>query len=175
MAGSSTDENFTEISQKLFKFSTTIKKIPEFWKVGEHDFHCLPCSNDYSLVTIHSDLFKILEGLFDQKDLKKKVLSHIKKHRKYYSMVSQSYLSRKKLLLATWLAWMMNNDLPANEICIHACGTYLDIHITVDYHLGIWTTLNLQEISHNLAVGLSDVHLAHRGSGTYSYLCKKLI
>ena len=97
----------------------------------------------------------------------------LRKHRKYYNRIAQSYLSQKKLSLVTWLAWMLNNDLPADEICLHACGTYLDIHIMVDYHLGIWTTLNLQGITHDLAVSLSDIHLAYKGSGTYSYLCKK--
>ena len=172
MVGSNSKENPTEISKKLFKFSTTIKKIPEFWKGGEQDFCCLPCSNDYSLVSICHDWFKILERLYDTQDLRKNVLNHIKKPRKYYTRIAQSYLAWKKLSLVTWLAWMLNNDLPADEVCLYACGMYLDIHITFDYHLGIWTTLNLQGIKHDLVVSLPDIHLAYKGSGTFSYLCK---
>ena len=74
-------------------------------------------------------------------------------------------------MLVDWLAAMINKDLPADEICIHACGTYLDVHIPVDYHFGVWTTLNVPDISHDLAVALSDVHLAYMGSCTYNYLC----
>ena len=39
-------------------------------------------------------------------------------------------------------------------------------------HLSVWTTHNIPNISHDLAIGLSEVHLAYGESGTFSLLCK---
>ena len=67
---------------------------------------------------------------------------------------------------------MMMRNLPADELCLHAISTYLNLHITVDYHGGFWTTLNIPNIHHDLATILSDVHLAYRGFCRYGLLCK---
>lgn len=162
--------NPVDISPQLLKYNTPIKKIPEFWKVGENDYHYLPCSDDYSMVMIYSDLFEILGVLFDKDNLRNNVLSHIRKHQKYYDKVMQSYLHHKKLEFLNWLVGMTNNTIPADEICLHASGVYLNAHITVGYHLGVWTRLNIPNILHDLAVGLSEVHLAYGGSWTFSQL-----
>ena len=42
----------------------------------------------------------------------------------------------------------------------------------VDFHQGHWTTLNLNEISHDLITAPSDVHLVYRGFCKYNYLCR---
>ena len=69
---------------------------------------------------------------------------------------------------------MLYHMVPADELCLFACGLYLNIHITVDYHQGHWSTLNLGETSHDLISALSDVHLVYRGFCKYNYLCRKL-
>ena len=38
---------------------------------------------------------------------------------------------------------------------------------------GLWSTLNIQNAQHDLAVMLSDIHLAYRGNCTYGLLCKQ--
>ena len=89
------------------------------------------------MVMIFSDLFEILGVLFDKHNLGNNVLSHIRKHWKYYEKVVQSYLHCKKLEFVNWLVGMTNNKIPADEICLHASGIYLNAHITVYYHLGV--------------------------------------
>ena len=42
----------------------------------------------------------------------------------------------------------------------------------MDYLTGLWSTLDIPDISHNLAVALSDVHLAYMGNCNFSLLCK---
>ena len=37
---------------------------------------------------------------------------------------------------------------------------------------GLWTTLNIPNITHNLAIGLSDIHLAYLGKCEFKLLCK---
>ena len=61
-------------------------------------------------------------------------------------------LRLKKLKLVDWLAGMLTKDLPADEIYIHACGVFLQLHITVDFHNSIWTTLDIPNLQSDLAV-----------------------
>ena len=69
---------------------------------------------------------------------------------------------------------MMMKNLPADELCLHAMCTYLNLHITVGFHGGIWSTLNIPNIHHDLAMTLSDIHLAYRGYWKYGLLCKNV-
>ena len=78
----------------------------------------------------------------------------------------------KNLKLVDWLCDMIYRSVPADELCLFACGLYLNIHIMVDFHQGHWTTLNLNEISHDLITAPSDVHLVYRGFCKYNYLCR---
>ena len=147
-----------DITTRHLKYNTTINKILEFWKVEVQDYHHLLCSNLCSLVVIYEDLFNILSALYDEANLHKNVLEHIKTNRKYYVNITTKYLKSKKLDLVTWLSDMLQFDISADEICFHACGVFLNIHITVDFHFGHWTTLDIPEISHDLAVILSNVY-----------------
>ena len=123
---------------------------------------------------LYDDFFDIICTLYDMKDLQKQVLLHIKTNRRFYSSVGSHYLKGKKLKLVDWLSDMLYHMVPADELCLFACGLYLNIHITVDFHQGHWTTLNLNETSHDLISALSDVHLVYRGFCKYNYLCYKL-
>ena len=78
------------------------------------------------------------------------------------------------ILDVTWMASMMVNTLPVDELCLHAICTFLNIHVTVDYIGGLWSTLNIPNLQHNLSVALSDIHLAYRGNCTYGLLCKPI-
>ena len=83
-------------------------------------------------------------------------------------------MNLKKLDLIHWIVSMMINKLPVDELCLHAMCTYLNLHVTVDYLGGIWTTLDIPNIQHDLAILLSDLHLAYRGFCTYGLLCKNV-
>ena len=87
-------------------------------------------------------------------------------------MVGVKLLNSKKLRLIDWLASMLYDDLPADKLCVHACSTYLNIHITIDFHHGLWTTLALPHINHDLLTLLSDIHLVYRGHCRFNLLCK---
>ena len=63
-------------------------------------------------------------------------------------------------------------SIPADELLVFTCSVYLNIHITVDFLTGLRSTLDILDISHNLAVALLDVHLAYRGNCNFSLLCK---
>ena len=71
------------------------------------------------------------------------------------------------------MASMMVYTLPVDELCLHAICAYLNIHITVDYIGGLWSTLNIPNVQHDLSVALSDIHLAYRGNCTYDYYVNK--
>ena len=114
-----------DITKRSLKYNKCIKKIPEYWKVDEKDYPLLPCSDIYSLVVVYDNLFKILSILYNRKNVHKDVLNHIKYNHKYYKSVANNYLRLKKLELVDWLAGMLTKDLPADEICIHACGVFL--------------------------------------------------
>ena len=66
---------------------------------------------------------------------------------------------------------MLYQNIPADEICVHACAIFLNIHIIIDYLHGCWTTLDIPDLNHDLAISLSEVHMAYCGLCKYSYLC----
>ena len=68
----------------------------------------------------------------------------------------------------------MITTLPVDELCLYALCIYLKLHVTVDYLGGIWSTLDIPNIQHDLAIILSDLHLAYRGFCTYGLLCKNV-
>ena len=70
---------------------------------------------------------------------------------------------------------MITRKLPADELCLHALATFMNIHITVDYLGGIWTMLNIPHINHDLAIALSDIHLVYRGSCKFNLLCRNTL
>ena len=159
---------------RSLEYTNIITKIPELKKVACSDYYLLPCANDHSLVVIYDNPFDILGVIYGIKDLCQKVLSHIKQSWKYYSEIGKSYLNLKKLDLVNWMVSLMTRDLPADELCLHVICTYLNLHITVDFHGGILTTLNITNVHHDLAMTLSDVHLAYRGYCRYGLLCKNV-
>ena len=105
-------------------------------------------------------------------DLYYEVLRHIKTNWRYYTDVGEKLLKLKKLKMIAWLSSMLYNDLPADELCVHTCRTYLNIHITLDFHHGFWTTLDLPNTNRDLVTLLLDIHLAYRGYCQYNLLCK---
>ena len=146
---------------------------------AEHtNYYLLPCSNDYSLMGLYDNFFDILSAMLDKMDktvLRNNVLMHIKSDRKYYTEISKWYLGHKKWTLVDWLSSMMFKELPADELCLHASSTFLNVHITVDYLNGLWTTLDIPNICHDLAAALSDIHLVYKGACKYGLLCKKIL
>ena len=110
--------------------------------------------------------------LYNKENLRSDVLTHIKQEQRYYTRISQTYLAQKKLNFLNWFVGVIDMSIPADEILIFTCSVYLNIHITVDYLTGQWSTLDIPDISHNLAVALSDIHLAYRGNCNFSLLCK---
>ena len=154
------------------EYTQNVEKIPECLSVEEAEYQHLQCSNTHSLVVIYDDLFKILGAIYDKVDLHHNVLMHIKANQKYYAEVGEKLSKSKKLKLIDWLSSMLHNNLPADELCVHACSTYLNIHITVDYHHGFWSTLNIPNTNHHLATLLSDIHLVYHGFCQFNLLCK---
>ena len=55
--------NTNDISANFLPFVDHIGKIPEPHSVNEYNYHLLPCSNDYALVSIYVDLFYNTEYL----------------------------------------------------------------------------------------------------------------
>ena len=158
-------------------YVTDIVKIPEQIRVENTNYYLLSCLNDYSLMGLYDNFFDILSAMLDKSDKTdfcNNVLKHIKMNRKYYTEVSKQYLGCKKLTLVDWLLSMMFKDLPADELCLHASSTILNVHIIVDYLKGLWTTLDIPNICHNLTAALSDIHLVYKGACKYGLLCKKL-
>ena len=146
-------------------------KIPEHLSVNEDEQHQLKCSNTHSLVVIYNDFFKILGAIYQKQELCDEVLNHVKNNQRYYAMVGEKLLNSKKLRLIDWLASMLYDDLPSDELCVHVCSTYLNIHITIDFHHGLWTTLALPHTNHDLLTLLSDIHLVYQGHCRFNLLC----
>ena len=155
-------------------YAKCIAKIPEYRRITYPDFIYLPCATQYSLVVLFEDPFELFSILYGITDLRNKVLLHIKKNRKYYQEVSKTYLNLKKFDLINWIASMTITTLPVDELCLYAICIYLNLHVTVDYLGGIWSTLDIPNIQHDLAIILSDLHLAYRGFCTYGLLCKNV-
>ena len=156
------------------EYVKSITKIPELGKITNLDYMFLPCANQYSLIILYENPYDLLGTIYGIKNLRQKVLLHIKQNRKYYQEVSKSYLASKKLDLIHWLGNMMTNNLPADELFLHAICTYMNLHVIVDFIGGIWTTLDIPNIKHDLAISLSDVHLAYRGFYKYGLLYKNI-
>ena len=160
------------LTTRKLKYSQAISKIPEICKVDIEDLEEISCMKTNTLTCIKEDLFKIIGDLYHMSNLRTKVLDHIKTNWKHYRTIASKYLWSKKLELVIWLADMLHFDIPADELCLHACGLLLNIHITVDYHFGHWTTLDVSGTSHDLVASLSDVHLIYMGEGHYGLLMK---
>ena len=160
------------LTTRKLKYSQVIKKLPEICKVDQDDIEEISCMKTNTLTCVREDLFKIIGDLYHVPNLRSKVLEHIKANWKLYRTIASKYLSSKKLELVIWLADMLHFDIPADELCLQACGLLLNIHITVDYHFSHWTTLDITGISHDLLVLLLDVHLIYMGEGRYGLLMK---
>ena len=68
-----------------------------------------------------------------------------------------------------------NNNIPADEICIHASGytSIYTLHWTIIKVYGRLSTFPINDHhNHKLAVSLSEVHLAYGGLGSFNLLCK---
>ena len=63
-------------------------------------------------------------------------------------------------------------SIPADEICLLACARMLNIHISVDYYTGSWTSFESVSKDHEYILEKSDAHFIYRGSCTYNLLCK---
>ena len=158
-------------------YVTDIVKIPEQMRVENTNYYLLPFLNDYSLMGLYDNFFNILSAMLDKTDktvLCSNVLKHIKLNRKYYTEASKQYLGHKRLTLVDWLSSMMFKDLLADELCLHASSTFLNVHIRVDYLNGLWTTLDIPNICNDLAAALSDIHLVYKGACKYGLSCKKM-
>ena len=160
------------ISKRALEYRCSVSKIPEEYKVNWDNFYTLPCSNDFSLIGTFTEFFDIMGVLYDNKNLRNDGLTYIKKERRYYTRISSMYLARQKLSFINWFVGITTVTIPADELLVFACGVFLNIHITVDYTTGQWSTLNIPNFTHNLAVGLSDIHLAYLGNCQFSLLCK---
>ena len=160
------------LTKRQLKYNLIIKKLPEICKVDLDDVEEITCMKTNLLKYVNEEFFVIIGELYHVPNLRSKVLEHIKTNWKYYRVIASKYLSSKKLELAIWLVDMLHFDIPADELCLHACGQFLNIHITVDYHFGHWSTLDITGISHELLAKLSDVHLIYMGEGRYSLLTK---
>ena len=66
---------------------------------------------------------------------------------------------------------MDSKDLPADEICLMASARLLNIHISVDYNTGTWTSFEVLSTNHDYIIEKSNTHLIYRGSCTYNLLC----
>ena len=154
-------------------YISNIVKIPETHSVLQNEHYMLPCVNEYAMMGMFDNPIIIISTIFDTKNLRESVMLHLKRNRRYYAAISATYLNSKKLDYIHWLSAMITKRLPFDEICLHALATLLNIHITVDYIGGFWTTLNLPNINHNLAVALSEVHLVYRGCCKFNLLCRK--
>ena len=162
------------LMKRKLKYNSIIKKLPEICKVDMDDVEEIMCMKTNILKYVNEDLFKIIGELYHVSKLRMKVLEHIKVNWKYYRVIASKYLLSKKLELVIWLADMLHFEIPADELCLHACGLFLNIHITVDYHFGHWSTLDITGISHELLATLSDVHLIYMGEGRYGLLTKPI-
>ena len=162
------------LTKRKLKYNSIIKKLPEICKVDMDDVEEITCMKTNILKYVNEDLFKIIGELYHVSKLRMKVLEHIKVNWKYYRVIASKYLLSKKLELVIWLADMLHFEIPADELCLHACGLFLNIHITVDYHFGHWSTLDITGISHELLATLSDVHLIYMGEGRYGLLTKPI-
>ena len=156
-------------------YMNNIEKIPETHRILQTEHHMLPCSNDYSMMALYDNPFTIISIIYGMKNLQNSVILHLKRYRKYYATVSVTYLNSKKLDFINWLSGMITKKLPADELCLHALATFMNIHITVDYLGGFWTTLNIPHINHNLAIALSDIHLVYREFCKFNLLCRNTL
>ena len=153
-------------------YINTIVKIPEVYRIQQNEHYMLPCANEYSMITLYDNPFTIASTIYGVKNLRKSVMAHLKRNRKYYATISTTYLNSKKLDYINWLSGMITKKLPADELCLHALATFMHIHITVDYLGGFWTTLNIPCINHNLAMVLSEIHLVYIGGCKFNLLCR---
>ena len=114
-------------------YINTIEKIPEAYRILQTEHYMLPCSNDYSMMVLYDNPFTIISIIYGMKNLRKSVILHLKRYRKYYATISVTYLNSKKLDYINWLSGMITKKLPVDELCLHALATFMNIHITVDY------------------------------------------
>ena len=148
-------------------------KLREKGFIEVSDYWILPCSNKYSVLQVFNDFFVIMNILYNCPRIKNEMLEHIRIHFNLYEQITNAILRRKKLHLADWLASMSNKPLPADEICLMACARLLNIHVSVDYMTGTWTTFELSSTDHDYIIENSDIHLIYRGACTYNLLCKQ--
>ena len=172
MASLKNENSQHKTTKKTLNYKQTVQKIPEQGIKQDEDYADLPCANTHLLLVMYDNFFKIAGIQYDRTNLKQETLNHIRTHYNYYKRITYKLLMKKKLDLVDWLASMQSKDLPADEICIQACAIMLQIHISIDYTTGCWTTFELSDTHHDHLIELSDIHLMYRAACRYNLLCK---
>ena len=149
----------------------SIMKMPEQGFKEAADYCILPCSSTHSVVQIFNDFFTIVSILYNRPHNKTEMLNHIRSEFSYYRHATYVIVGKKKLDLVDWLAIMDSKDLPADEICLMASARLLNIHISVDYNTGTWTSFESLSTNHDYILEKSNTHLIYRGSCAYNLLC----
>ena len=111
----------TGISKRALNYRCSINKILEKLKVNSENFYILPCSNDFSLIGTYTEFFDIIGILYNKKNLREDMLTHIKQQCVYYTKVSQSYLAQKKtqlLKLVCWCNWCEHTSRWTTSFCL---------------------------------------------------------
>ena len=171
MANSNTAMSTTKTNTKRLTYMKSIMKMPEQGFKKAADYCILPCSSTHSVLQIFDDFFTIVSILYNQPCIKTEMLDHIRSEFGYYRRATYVILGKKKLDLVDWLAIMDRKNLPADEICLMASARLLNIHISVDYSTGTWTSFESLSTNHDYILEKSNTHLIYRGSCAYNLLC----
>ena len=171
MATSNTASSTSKTNTKRLTYMKSIMKMPEQGFKEASDYWILPCANTHSVLQIFDDFFTIVSILYNRPCIKREMLDHIRSEFGYYRRATYVILGKKKLDLVDWLAIMDRKNLPADEICLLASAKLLNIHISVDYSTGTWTSFESLSTNHNYILERSNTHFIYRGSCAYNLLC----
>ena len=171
MVNSKTAMSTTKTNTNRLNYMKSIMKMPEQGFKEAADYWTLPCSSTHSVLQIYSDFFTIVSILYNRPYIKTEMLDHIRSEFGYYRRATYVILGKKKLDLVDWLSIMDRKNQPADEICLMASARLLNIHISVDYSSGTWTSFESPSTNHDYILEKSNTHLIYRGSCAYNLLC----
>ena len=171
MATSNTAMSTSKTNTKCLTYMKSIVKMPEQGFKEASDYCILPCASTHSVLQIFDDFFTIVSILYNRPCIKREMLDHIRSEFGYYRHAMYVILGKKKLDLVDWLAIMDRKNLPADEICLMASAKLLNIHISVDYSTGTWTSFESLSTNHDYILEKSNTHFIYRGSCAYNLLC----
>ena len=120
------------------------------------------------------ELFGMLSA-DDSKDVRENVINMVLNIKTQFAAACCIPLLLKGVNIDQWINMMSSHNTPGDEMSLFALSKIYMRHASVVTKMGIWTTMDLVDVSDDEILEKSDIKLLHMGQGLFGVLRKKVV